>query len=351
MSERYYRHEVEQVAALLQAGKHTNEIARDLSGPLGRSYEGIQCLAQRLARGEVKLSLYAERPNFTEIAPSAPNLSSGALPLVSRHTSPVASAVPPKQRPTHGREIALFDIHHPHNIPLDAIWCFCEDFEPDVLILGGDAIDAGPFSHFNIGKLGLLKTLPDPIDMFAKFIEDILKPSRRAVGDKCYIVYLLGNHEDWIRQAIEIDPKGKGYWEVENNLGRIPDEVIPYVNDQRFNMFNLGKLHFIHGTNCRKYEAQFVVSDYDVPIRFGHTHTFQAHTKKRGANVKDFRIAVNCGCLYDFSGGLPTYVKNRSAAWINAIQYGIVKEDGSFHDDVPVIVGGRFMAAGKVYQS
>jgi predicted phosphodiesterase len=219
------------------------------------------------------------------------------------------------------------------------------------LIFGGDGLDAGPFSHWNVGKLGLLKILPDPIEMFAKFVEEVLNPARQAVGEKCYIVYLGGNHEDWIRQAIEDDPKGKGYWEVENNLGGIPDEVIPYVNDSRFNLFNLGKLHFTHGTNYRKYEAQFVVTEYDVPIRFGHTHTYQAHTKKRGANVKDFRIAVNCGCLYDFSGGLPTYVKNRSVAWVNAIQYGVVEEGGSFFDDVPVIVNGKFMACGKIYAS
>lgn len=259
------------------------------------------------------------------------------------HTPPTTDA------PTYGKEVALFDIHHPHhNKPaMASIMTFLGDYKPEVLILGGDALDAGPFSHWNEKKLNLLRKEKPPAQMYSEFVADLLVPMRKVVGDSCYIVYLLGNHEDWVRQAIEADPKGEGYWEVEKNLDGIPDLVVPYVTeDDSPNHFALGKLHFTHGYCTNLHHAKKVADDYNRPVRVGHTHTKQLHTHRTVVDVRDFHIAQSCGCLCNLN---PIHAKNRPNAYVHAVQYGEVLESGAFADDVPVIIDGVFKAEGVWY--
>lgn len=257
---------------------------------------------------------------------------------------------PKRERPTWGREVALFDLHQPHNIPLDPILAFLGDYKPDLLILGGDALDAGPFSHWNRGMAGTLRNLPLPKEMFESFVRDILIPLRHAVGDSCYIEYLLGNHEDWIRQALEEDPRGEGFWNIEANCGGIPDDITPYAESNkvsiRYNHFKFGKLIFLHGYRTGIYHARYVADDYNRPVRYGHVHDLQSYTHRTAVDVDDFHVAQSCGCLCDLN---PIYAKSRPSRWCHAFQYGEVEPDGSFFDEVPVIVGGRFMAGGVKY--
>lgn len=252
------------------------------------------------------------------------------------------------QMPQYGREVALFDLHHPYHDTraLASILAFLRDYKPDVLILGGDAMDAGPFSHWTERKINLIRTMPPAHEMFGSFIVDILKPIRDAIGADTYIIYLLGNHEDWVRQAIEADPRGEGFWEVERNMGGLVDSVVPYVSENQHNHVNMGKLYFTHGYTTNVYHARKVADDYNRPVRYGHTHDMQLYTHRTAVDVHDFHIARSCGCLCNLN---PAYAKNRPNRWVHGFQYGEVERDGSFSDDVPVIINGRFKADGVWY--
>jgi hypothetical protein len=41
---------------------------------------------------------------------------------------------------------------------------------------------------------------------------------------------------------------------------------------------------------------------------------------------------------------------NKPNQWMKGFAYGYVNEDGSFQVFVPIIVGGKFAAEGKVYR-
>jgi hypothetical protein len=282
-----------------------------------------------------------QRVTASVLAALAPEPPSTHLPTPT--APPTAS-----DAPTYGKEVALFDIHHPHhNKPaMASIMTFLGDYKPDVLILGGDALDAGPFSHWNERKLTLLRKERPPQEMYSDFVNDMLIPMRRAVGDNCYIVYMLGNHEDWVRQAIEADPRGEGYWEVEKNVGGIPDQIIPYIDPNIPPHFTLGKLHFAHGYCTNMYHARKVSDDYNKSVRYGHVHDVQTHTHRTAVDVRDFHIARSCGCLCDLS---PTFMKNRPNRWVHAFQVGEVLQDGAFADEVPIIIDGKFKAGGRWY--
>lgn len=275
----------------------------------------------------------------------AERIAERTAPTVPRGPAEPPRPKPKRDRPTHGKFIALFDIHHPENIPLDPIWKFAKDFKPDVLIFGGDVLDMAQLSHWNERKAYLLSQLPPPHEMFEEAERDIFVPARRAVGDSCYIVYLLGNHEDWARQAIEVDPRARD-WTVERNLGRIPDEIIPFTDLSKPNIFQLGKLHFIHGYRTNMYHARYTADEFMRPVRYGHTHDVQQHAKVTSVDVREFFIARSCGCLCTRN---PTYARNRPNRWVHAFCYGEVEESGHFFDEVPVIVHGRFYASGAVY--
>lgn len=366
----------EQIGLRLDAGDRPYEIARELINSFtDQTYDAIHTMALRMKSGKIAYGAPAvtqeaagDQTRGIPLVTCADALTGAPQSLVEEITRRVlaemgtipktddaARPVPVPARiqrdaPTYGREVALFDLHHPHNISLDPILTFLREYKPDVLILGGDAMDAGPFSHWNKSKIGILRTLPLPKDMFASFVTDILVPLRDAVGDSCFITFLQGNHCDWIRQALEDDPRGEGYWNIEANCGGIPDLIIPYVESDKvsvhYNHFKLGKLIFLHGYRTGTYHARYVADDYNRPVRYGHVHDLQSYTHRTAVDVDDFHVARSCGCLCDLN---PIYAKSRPSRWAHAFQYGEVEPDGSFFDEVPVIVRGRFMAGGVKY--
>jgi hypothetical protein len=253
--------------------------------------------------------------------------------------------------------VALFDLHYGyqvnasrHKVPLhdekalSAALQFIADFKPDHVILGGDMLDCGSVSHHNNGKSGKiegLRILAEAKELRSKLIT----PVEAVVPKKGRLVYMIGNHEDWLNDLVDKVPSLEGVIEAENllSLGK-RWEVI-----ESGGVATLGKLKFLHGDNIPSIQglAFKAVTDYEANVRFGHHHTFQVAAKTTPVEANGHTgIAVPCLCRKD-----PSYGNQKPNKWMQGFLWGYVGGPaGSFNDYVTVIVNGKATVNGKTYE-
>lgn len=249
--------------------------------------------------------------------------------------------------------IATFDLHfgyerrNGHKIPLhdqkawDAVMEFAKDFKPDTWIHGGDMLDCGVISHHNHGKPGAtegLKLLSDAKEGYSTFIE----PVEKLVG-KGNLVYIIGNHEDWLTDLTDQIPALEGLIDLKTLLKLDKWEVI-----QQGGAYSLGKLTFIHGDTVKggEHVAKNAVVNYERSIRFGHHHTFQAYTKNSALDFKNAKTGMCIPCLCTKQ---PKYGEGAPNRWVQGFLYGYVGNNGLYNDNVVIILDGRCVVGGKVY--
>ena len=82
--------------------------------------------------------------------------------------------------------------------------------------------------------------------------------------------------------------------------------------------------------------------------RFGHFHTYQAYTKLSAIEANGHTsIAVPC-----LAHKLPKYGGGTPNKWMQGFLYGAVDgPQGAFGDSVAIIVNGRSVINGKVYEA
>jgi len=222
-----------------------------------------------------------------------------------------------------------------------AAFAFLEDFKPDVLILGGDILDCSVISHHNHGKPGRvegMRLLADAEECHA----EIISPLNGLGADKR--VYIIGNHEDWIRDLEEDMPGLEGLLDLDNLLQLDQWSIIPQGKH-----YNLGKLTFLHGDQLRggDHVAKAAVVTYERSVRFGHFHTFQAYTKTSALDIQLGRTGIACPCLCTKE---PRYGEGKANRWVQGLNWGYVLPDGTYADYVSIITNGKMVASGKVYK-
>lgn len=258
-----------------------------------------------------------------------PKFISGALPLRKR-----------------GKTKFVFwaDQQWPHIIPIEGMLKFLAEFQPDVLILGGDVMNMDPFDHWSKAKPGLAKHLPDPKPHYDQFQLEFMDRVRKAVGTTCLIVFIKGNHEAWADQAVEMTPEGRGYWEIENNIKGV-DFWVP-----QFKTVALGHLSFAHGdmVNSGIGTARKILGIYHRSVWVGHHHKFESATEVSPVDENEAHVATLIGCWCPLN---PHYAQNKPNAWVNGFGYGYVLPDRRFWGySVYATEKGEFIALdGKWY--
>jgi len=259
--------------------------------------------------------------------------------------------------PAPQRFLALFDLHwgythRPgrHLGPLHDLkaikvaLAFAKDWKPDVVILGGACLDSGPVSHHLKGKqhsLEGLRLLRDAVELRQQVLDPLeaLKPKR--------LIYLIGNHEQWVDDLLEDVPGLEGIVSVDSLL-KLTDHRWQIVPQGGF--LKLGKLYVIHGDGIKGNAnvAKRALDIYDRNVRFGHFHTYQAFTKHSPLDVSQPKtaIAVPALCRRD-----PSYLKGAPNQWVQGFLYGSLMPDGTFFDTVAIIVRGRTVVGGVTYHA
>jgi hypothetical protein len=247
--------------------------------------------------------------------------------------------------------VALFDIHYgferkqgkkvPLHNPriLDAVGLFIEDFKPDYIIYGGDALDCGPISHHNRGRnfsIEGLRLLEDAVGL-ASYMH-----MYAACAEQPKEIYIEGNHEDWLNDLIEDYPGLAGTLDLKKLLVNETLQIVPQGE-----VFQLGKLVFLHGDQIRSslYPSRWAVDAYQKSVRFGHFHTYQTFTKVSALDG-DCRTGVAVPCLCTRAPGYAKGAPNRS---INGFNYGYIETSGNYYDVTPIITNHKFVAEGVEY--
>jgi hypothetical protein len=249
--------------------------------------------------------------------------------------------------------LALYDIHwgyerkNHHKVPLHDIKAinvalkYAEDFKPDHIIIGGDALDCGCISHHNHGKPGATEGM--------KLIEDARELTRNVIRPieelkASTLTYIIGNHEDWLNDLEQKIPALEGMMDVKAVLALGKRwKIVPLGEGHK-----LGKLLFIHGDQVKggQYPSKWAVEAYERNVRFGHFHCFQAYSKTSALedNTKT-GISIPCLCKKGplYGGGSPN-------KWSQGFLWGYLNDDGSYSDYVSIITKGTATINGKVYK-
>jgi hypothetical protein len=222
---------------------------------------------------------------------------------------------------------------------LKAALAFVEDFAPDVVILGGDQLNAGPVSHWNSRKPRLTEgfRLKKELDE----LNELLLSHLDGIPDKRW---LTGNHEAWIDQFLEEHPGLEGMISPKDYLDL---EGLGWKFFDQYQLTNIGKLFYCHGENATTvHHAKKMLDLYKKCIRYGHRHTAQTALASSMVDEKDKKDAKAIPCLCDLN---PDYSYNNPNNWVNGFQFAYVFPDGSFTDYVVTMIDNRFVVDGKVY--
>ena len=263
------------------------------------------------------------------------------------------------------RFIALFDLHigkeyiqtkgemilqPTHNAAaIEAVRQFSDDFEPHVLLLGGDQINCGPVSHWHNGKPRLtegfrLKDEMDRLDelVLRPFEDTMLKTGRRKI-------WLDGNHEAWIQDFLAGNPGVEGLVAPNDYLKLKKRGYELYSQGE---IASVGKVHFVHGDvilgKGAANPAAKLVGAYQRNIRAGHLHTYAAHIQESPVDRQDYHSGIIVPSL---SNRCPAFIKYNPNKFMNGFLFGSVWENGEFTDHVMVINKNSFSYGGKIYGS
>ena len=228
---------------------------------------------------------------------------------------------------------------------LNAVLNFAADFQPDVVILGGDNMNMGFISRHTRSKPRLIEGLRAEME-YDLFNTKVLEPIENYLKYDPELVYMKGNHEAWVDQFLEENPTIEGLIEPENYLQLVDRDwkIIDYGG-----VYKLGKLHFAHGDNISASVKQIAAKALDMYQRnivTGHRHTAQIYVSNAMADM-DPHISYVIPTL---SHPDPDYVNQKPTNWVKGFGYGYVADNGNFNLYPVIITKGRFIAEGLEYR-
>jgi predicted phosphodiesterase len=243
--------------------------------------------------------------------------------------------------------VFLSDIHLPLNINLRGILNYLSDFEPEVVILGGDIVDGlnlhgvesfRPESFkpsWYTRDCALLKTLVEEI-------ESSCSPEK--------FIFLEGNHEE---RYTRLARKYPDLFRNSFNFLRdgVPDNLkkkfkwIPYGNYS--SQVKIGDCIFTHGTIYPDAHAKKYATAYTpLKVVYGHLHDLQAYTMHTATPHLPARYALTAGCLCN---RLPDWKKGEANKWINGF-VSFISVNGVTTPSIHILEkGGRFNVGPKTY--
>ncbi len=240
------------------------------------------------------------------------------------------------------------DVHLP-NEDKKAVACALQVlrwYKPHTVVLLGDVLDLESVSHWLKDKRKASEGLRLEHEFAAgnAFLDKITPHCRR-------LVYITGNHERFLEDAIERNPEFDGIIDLDKNLKfaerRKKGTEIVYL-PKYGDCWNLGKLWFTHGMFTGQHHASKHVLAYGRSIVYGHVHDVQSFVKVSPIDVDDKHIAISLGCLAKKN---PHYMRSRPNNWTHACGPGLVRSDGTFNLDAVIISNGVASYAGRTFKA
>ncbi len=243
------------------------------------------------------------------------------------------------------RGVFLSDVHMPDNINLNPVMSYLKDFKPDLVILGGDIIDAKGMHGVDLMQASQIdvRNYRRDIKLLQNLFQEILK-----VTPKSTFVYLEGNHEERYRRVTRKFPKAfLDVFDIPRDsfpVG-VNAEWVPYGEYE--SSITVGDTVFIHGNIWPDIHAKAYALRYTpMKVVYGHLHHYQAYTTHRADPSTHPRYAVTAGCLASMN---PEWKKGEAHQWVNGF-VSFISENGTTIPTAHLIENGMFNVGSKVYK-
>lgn len=210
--------------------------------------------------------------------------------------------------------IVFGDVHcHPehNNDRADLLSKLIIDVSPEVVINLGDQADMASLSSYDRGKASFIgRTYRDDVEVSRDFSERLWSPIRKRKKRLPYRLFLIGNHEQRIARALDLQSNLNGtigYGDLA--LSEYYDNVVDY-NGNTPGTINIDGLlyahYFISGISGRPISsdvspASALVSKNLVSSTCGHSHLFD-YSVRNSANGNKLNGLVT-GCFVDYDIG------------------------------------------------
>jgi len=157
------------------------------------------------------------------------------------------------------------------------------------------------------------------------------------------IVYLEGNHEEWVEQYIEKHPQCENILELENML-RLKERGVEWI---RLNeLYKIGNLYITHGMYVNQYHAKKHLDKLGCNIAYGHAHVAQSHQQNQKMTVPYMAYSLPCLC-----GCGPDYLKGKPANWMSGFaDLWVDTKTGNFNLYPVNIIDGTCILDGKLWR-
>lgn len=219
---------------------------------------------------------------------------------------------------------------------------FLSDYKPDMVMVMGDFLDCAPLSHWPQDDLKPRRIVPEAQEG-RKLLKRIAEASKAE-----HLVFLTGNHEDWVRQAMVA--KMPELFDGLEELDCLPDvgallelDKTGWLEIPLNQFFKVGHAYFTHGLYTGTTHAKKHADMIKANIYYGHTHDVQSF---QSTSLTGPMEAHSLGCLSKLDA---KFMKGRPNNWSHAIGVFEFRSDGSYTFICPRIIGGKFSYSGKIY--
>lgn len=245
------------------------------------------------------------------------------------------------------RGIFISDVHLPDNISLSPVFSYIKEYQPNLVILGGDIIDAKGMHGVESFQASQMRL--EWYERDKRLLKDFLTSLKTILSKKVKVVYLEGNHEERYKRISKKYPDAfGGRFNFNKN---VVQEIFPgakwieYGDYQSF--YKLGDCIFTHGTIYPENHAKKYASIYSpFKVVYGHLHHFQASTIHSALPGITSKYALTGGCLTHVS---PEWKKGQPNCWLNGF-VTFSSDKGITTPTVHLIEKGRLIIGGKEYK-
>ncbi len=181
------------------------------------------------------------------------------------------------------------------------------DLRPDVVINLGDQFDMPSLASYDKGKKSFHgRSYSADINSGLDFSDRLWAPVRRTKKRLPYAVFLIGNHEERIRRAIEMTPELDGTIGYHNlELDRYYDDVVDYDGGTPGIIDVDGILYshyLVSGTAGRPLTGEnpgsALLAKKYRSVTVGHSHQFDHAT--RNVAGRGWINGLHAGCFVDY---------------------------------------------------
>jgi hypothetical protein len=199
--------------------------------------------------------------------------------------------------------------HYQHN-NTRAEWAgrLINDVKPDTVVVLGDTADMPSLSSYDKGrKVFQGRSYAADVASHGDFQERLWDTVRKAKRKLPRRVTLIGNHEQRIERALDIQPELEGTISYNDlQLERYYDEVV-YYNGRSPGSIEIDGVHYSHfmvsGVMGQpiggEHQAYSLLSKHHASCTVGHSHTYDACVRTTASGRKIYGLVAGCYIDYD----------------------------------------------------